>query len=480
MTSTAMMLRVVGGGAQASEGRIPPHDLDAEAACLSSIMIDTMAMSRIADFLAPEHFYAESHARMFEACQALYADGKPIDIVTVGTWLKGRERIGQVGGMAYLTEVLNAAPAVANVRSYAATVYEKWRVRQLIASCQKIAAEGYFDYGNAQKFIEDAEAQVSGLARVEQASTVEQAHTILLRVGAAIQRASERQGCPGTATGFERLDRILDGLPEGTVTLLGARPGMGKSSLALNIAVNVAGSNDADDAGQGVGFFGMEMPREQLMRRAVCSEARVSVTRARAGRLQQADWNRLSEATRHVAQIPLWIDDKPGQSILSLRARIRQMRSEMAHFKMKPCRLKLVVVDYLQLLRGSSDATKQGREAVVSECARGLKGLAMEEGIAILALAQLNRDCEKRPDKRPTLADLRESGELEQAADNIVFIYCEDYYARKKHRGLEPFQGTGVAEAIVAKQRDGGEGLVKLKWEGQYTRFDNLASGEWE
>ena len=471
------------------EGRVPPHDLDAEAAVLSAVMLDGSSLDRVLEFLKPEHFYSEAHRRIFEACMELHRVGQPVDIVQVGTWLKTRDRIAQIGGMAYLTEILDAAPAVANIVAYGRTIHEKWRVRQVIATCQRVAATGYLDYGEAQKFIDEAEQSIYQLARTPESSSVEKLISVMKKSFKQLNDAMARgDRITGAPTGFDRLDRITSGLHDGDLTIIAARPGMGKTSFVLNIATNVASPRNRvaadnpnkrwEEPGVGVAVFSLEMPREQIANRMVCAEGKVDVGKVRQGHLSPQDWSRLTESAAFLGALPIWIDDTSAISILELRAKVRRLQAE--HDRMsedgsrKLQRLGLVIVDYLQLMRGRDGA--QSREQEISEISRGLKGLAKELRLPVIALSQLNRSVETRSEKskRPQLSDLRESGAIEQDADNILFIYRDDYY--NKDTTTEP----NVAEIIVGKQRNGPTGTVKVRFDNQYTRFDNLAEGEYE
>ncbi len=470
-----------------SLGRVPPHDLDAEAAVLSAVMIDQFALDKVLEFLKADHFYSEAHRRIFEACVDLRGTGKPVDVVQVGTWLKDRDRIAQVGGMGYLTEVLNAAPAVANVAAYGRTIREKARVRQLIATCQRVSAEGYIDYGDAQAFIDSAEQAVYEIARTPESSSVERLLDVMKKAFKQLQDAANRgDRITGAPTGFARYDKLTAGLHDGDLSIVAARPGMGKTSFVLNVAVNVASPkgresvNDPtqkwEEPGMGVVVFSLEMPREQLANRMICSEGRVDVGKLRQGYLGQQDWGRLTQAASYLGGLPIWIDDSPALSILELRAKCRRLQAEYDRVDetgKKTQRIGLVVVDYLQLMKGRDGVNS--REQEISEISRGLKGLAKELKIAVIALSQLNRAVETRNEKskRPQLSDLRESGAIEQDADNICFIYRDDYYNRETT--TEP----NVAELIIAKQRNGPTGTVKVRFDREYTRFDNLAEGEY-
>jgi replicative DNA helicase len=468
------------------EGRVPPHDLEAEAAVLSAVMLDPAALDRVVD-LKPEHFYSEAHRRIYEAALELRAQGQPVDVVQVGTWLKDRQRLAQVGGMPYLAQILDAAPAVANAGAYARTIIEKCRIRQLILACQKVTAQGYDDYGEPQSFIDGAEQAIYNIARTTTKVSTERLLDVMKkafnRLNDAVARGDRITGVP---TGFSRYDTMTSGLHEGDLSIVAARPGMGKTSFVLNVAANVASPKSRElatdpnqrweDAGVGAVVFSLEMPREQLANRMVCSEARVDVSKMRTGHLSPQDWSKLTQAASFLGSLPIWIDDSPGLSIIELRAKVRRLQAEFDTRDAEGRKLRkigLVVVDYLQLMKGRDGAPS--REQEISEISRGLKALAKELEVPVVALSQLNRAVETRSEKnkRPQISDLRESGAIEQDADNIVFIYRDDYYNQDS-----PDQN--IAELIVAKQRNGPTGTAKVRFDKQWTRFDNLAEGEYE
>ncbi|KYF51290.1 replicative DNA helicase [Sorangium sp. So ce854] len=472
-------------------GRVPPHDLDAEAAVLSAILLHRDALDRVLEILKAEHFYSEANSRIYEGAQELAAAGTPIDIVSVASWLRDRERLAQVGGAAYLAQLADATPAVAHVAAHARVVYEKWRVRQLIATCQRVAAEGYGDVGVVQEFIDGAEQAVYQLARTPQGTSTQPIAQVLKAAFEQITAAAERgDRITGISTGYEKLDAKTAGLHDGDLTIVAARPGMGKTSFVLNLAVNVASpravsSPGPDEMGHGVerhdpGFgaavFSLEMPREQLATRMVCSEGRVDVGKLRQGFLQPDDWRRLTEAASFLSTLPIWIDDTPAISLLELRAKVRRIQAEYDRAPSNGSagrRVGLVVIDYLQLMKGRDGVNS--REQEISEISRGLKQLAKELKVAVIALSQLNRAVETRTtkDKRPQLSDLRESGAIEQDADNIIFIYRDEYY------NAETTNQKGIAELIVAKQRNGPTGKVLTRFTSSCTRFDNLAPGDY-
>ncbi|MGH7272073.1 MAG: replicative DNA helicase [Polyangiaceae bacterium] len=483
-------LRIVGGQALDAvvvEARVPPHDLDAEAAVLSAVMLDPLALDKVNELLRPEHFYSEAHRRIHEACVELSSEGKPVDVVQVASWLRDHERIAQVGGMAYLTEVLNAAPAVANVAAYARTIHEKWRVRQLIQACQRVTAQGYAGYGDSQQFIDSAEQAVYDIARTRESTSVQILRDVMQETFRRITKANERGArIIGIPTGFDRYDRMTSGLHDGELTIVAARPGMGKTSLVLNMAVNVASPQKLESArdpnerweepGQAVVVFTLEMPREQIVNRMLCSEARVDVSLLRNGMLTPSDWSKLTQAAAYLAPLNIWIDDSAALSLLELRSKVRRLKSEFD--RVDPAsgetkqRIGLVVVDYLQLMKGRENAAS--REQEISEISRGLKQLAKELSLPVIALSQLNRAVETRGEKskRPQLSDLRESGAIEQDADNICFIYRDDYYNKET-------ADRNVAELIVAKQRNGPTDTVRVRFDPRYTRFEDLKDGEY-
>lgn len=464
-------------------GRMPPADLDAEAAVLSSVFLSGDAFDQVQEFLQPDHFYSDANRRIFEAIVDLQSVGRPVDVVSVAGWLRDKGRLEQVGGTVYLAELTDATPAVAHVETHARVIREKWRVRQLIAACQRYAAEGYGDYGDVQAFIDQAEQAVFEIARVPEASSVVSVKEAIQSAFHVIGEAQRRGGgVTGIRTGFTELDRKTSGLHDGDLYIVAGRPGMGKTAFVLNIAVNVASPvrvtvDDAsfaseapiEEPGFGVAFFSLEMPRQQLASRLLAGEARVDVSRIRNGQLRNEDWNKLTDAAARLSRLPLWLDDQPALGLLDLRAKIRRLQAELTRGEgLAAQRLGLVVVDYLQLMQGRRDAGS--REQEISELSRGLKRLAKEMQVPVLALSQLNRSVETRTtkDKRPLLSDLRESGAIEQDADTILFIYRDDYY-------FQDSPDKGLAEIIIAKQRNGPTGKFMTKFTPEYTRFDNHA-----
>jgi len=471
------------------EGRVPPNDLDAEAAVLSAILLSGDAFDEVQEVLEATHFYSDANRRIYEAVIELNQTGTPVDLVSVASRLKDRGRLDQVGGTPYLQLLANATPAVAHVAAHARIILEKWRVRRLIATCQRFGAEGYGDTGDVQQFIDSAEQAVFDIARVASQTSIVPVNEAIHDAFRILTEARQRGGAiTGYESGFVELDKLTSGLHKGDLYIVAGRPGMGKTSFVLNMAVNVAmpkGESLSDDPyqdapverpGQAVAFFSLEMPKEQLAARMLACEARVDMKSIRSGQIQPDDWNKLTEAAARLGRMPIWLDDSPALGLLELRAKIRRLQAELSrgnHGKGGADRLGMVAIDYLQLMKGRRDAAS--REQEISEISRGLKALAKEMGVPVLALSQLNRSVETRgtKDKRPQLSDLRESGAIEQDADTIMFIYRDEYYFRDS-------PDKGVAEIIIAKQRNGPTGTVRSKFTPEYTRFDNLADDDYD
>lgn len=457
-----------------ANGRVPPNDLDAEGALLGAIML-TGGLDRVADRLSAEHFYADANGKIYATARELWAEGKPVDLVTVAGILRDRGLLERVGGAGYLATLVDCTPAVEHLESYADRVVEKARVRQLIATCQRLAAEGYGDVGDCQAWLDSAEQAVYDVARVANANSLTLAGTALGEALAKVSAAmAEGRKIVGAHTGFDRLDAMLAGLRAGSLHVLAGRPGMGKSALAANVAVNVAHSGlglDKSDRPRpaGVAFFSLEMTKDELVERMVCSEARTSVERFRQGDID-GDMAKLDEASSFIRNLPLWLDDKSSLKPIELRAKVRRIAAESERMGYP---LRLVVVDYVHLMDGS-DLVRDGGNLnqEIGEITGALKQLAKDMGIAVLALSQLSREVEKRADKRPQLSDLRESGNLEQDADAVWFVYRDEYYKPET-------AANGIAEIIIAKHRQGRTGKVLLRWSGYCTRFDTLASADY-
>lgn len=462
-------------------GRLPANDLPAETAVLSAAMLQPTCVGEIG-FLRPEHFYNAHNGAIYKVILELIAANQPIDLVTIGGELRRRERLAEVGGAAYIAQIADASPHLANVQAHAQRVWECWRIRTLVAHCQTTAAEGYGDVGDIQEWIDQAAQFASELA-----TRPGQNPTLLLRdaLGTAMKAlfdAAERgERITGTSTGFEKLDARIAGLHDGDLTIVAGRPGQGKTSLATGMAVNVAAPRVGSDGatgpvGDGVAIFSLEMPRDQIAIRMVCSEARVDLGKVRQGFLQPDDWTRLAASASFLSSLPIWIDDTPALSLVELRAKLRKIQANYdrpATAAAPRRRVGLAIIDYIQLMKGSG-GKMQSREQEIAEVSRGLKQLAKDMRIPVIALAQLNRGVESRADKRPQLSDLRESGSLEQDADNVLLVYRAEHYFPDK-----PDVMKGIAELIIGKQRNGPTGKVLLRFWATCTRFDNLAGEDY-
>jgi len=448
-------------------GRVPPNHLDAEAAVLSAILV-AQGLDRVADRLTAEDFYSAANGRIYAAATALAASGTPVDSVTVGGYLRDRDELARVGGVEYLAMLCDATPSVQNLEAHAEMVIEKARVRRMIATCQAIVAEGYGDIGaTTEDWLDGAEQAVCDAANTNTATTLEPVRVALAATYKRISdAAASGQKIVGTSTGLDALDAKTGGLHPGALTVIAARPGMGKSALATNIAANVA------RAGHGVAFFSLEMQRDEIAQRLLCSEARVSMERMRSGEVEQWEWPRVTKVAPEIAALPLWLDESSGVKPVDVRSRVRRLAAECERAGTS---LRLVVIDYLQIMDpGLAAASRETtRDRDIGVITAMLKRLAKDNRVAVVVLSQLNRSVETRPgkNKRPMLSDLRESGNIEQDADNVLFVHREDYYDHESER-------RGVAELIIAKQRNGPTGTVLAKWTGVWARFDNLTDDE--
>ncbi len=447
-----------------SNERVPPHSLEAERAVLGGVLLQNSAIDVVLEIVKAEDFYSEANARIFEVVLELHRTNTPVDTVTLREALARAHKLAGVGGDEYLLALTDTIPALENIRAHAIIIREKALVRRLIGACHTVAAKGYADYGNAQEFLDQAEKAVFEVASVQTRSQVERVRDVVIRAFEelhALARSGER--ISGLRTGFARLDGMTAGMHAGDLIIVAGRPGMGKTSFALNVGVNASHSRLGTEKPAGVAIFSLEMPKDQLVKRMLSSEARVDSNRLRTGQVHRDDWQSLAQAAGTLSDLPMFIDNTPALTLMELRAKARRLMSEHG--------LALIIIDYMQLMRsgGKSDS----REQEISEISRSLKGLAKEMSIPVIALSQLNRGVESRSnkDKRPQLSDLRESGAIEQDADTIMFVYRDEVYNRET-------LDQGVAEIIIGKQRAGPTGTVKVRFFNQYTRFDNLSEEE--
>ncbi|MGD0400209.1 MAG: replicative DNA helicase [Syntrophobacteraceae bacterium] len=436
--------------------KIPPQQIEAEQSLLGGIMVDSAGLPSALEVLKGDEFYKESHRIIFTAIQDLFERNEPVDILTVTNLLEERKLLESVGGASYIAALTDAMPTSSNVAAYAKIINEKAVMRRLIQSANEIISFAYGGGKNSEEVLDSAEAAIFRIAERRIRTSYFPLKEVIKKNIETIERYQEyRETVTGVPSGYKELDRLTAGFQKSDLIIIAARPSMGKTALGLCVARNAA-----KDSGVPVAFFSLEMSKEQLAMRLLCSEARVDSHKIRSGFLSRQECGKLLQAAGLFMDVPIYIDDTPGISPLELRAKARRIMADKG--------LGLVVVDYLQLMRGRD--TVERREQEISEISRSLKGLAKELDIPVIAIAQLNRKVEERADKRPLLSDLRESGAIEQDADVIAFIYRDEVYARQGCK--EP----GVAEIIIGKQRNGPSGeTVKLAYISTYTRFENLA-----
>ncbi|MDY6986857.1 MAG: replicative DNA helicase [Thermodesulfobacteriota bacterium] len=435
--------------------KVPPHNLEAEQSILSAILIENNTLPEVLEILSDQDFYREAHRKIFKAMIELFERNEPADLVTLTNLLKERGELESLGGASYLAELVDAVPMAVNASHYARIVQEKATLRRLIESAAGITTRCFEDRGDVEEILDFAERSIFDISENKVKPSFYSLGDILTETYKAVEEAYENKALvTGVPTGFRGLDEKTSGFQAGDFIVVAGRPSMGKTALALNIARNASLETEEPSA-----IFSLEMSKEQLSLRMLSAEARVDSSRMRGGFLSEGDLARINRAAGALYDIPLYIDDSPGISALEIRAKARRMKMEKA--------LGLIVIDYLQLMQGRRSAER--RELEISEISRSLKALAKELHIPVVALSQLNRKVEERTNKRPVLSDLRESGAIEQDADVIVFIYRDEVYNKEEERN------KGIAELILAKQRNGPIGTVRLAFLEQYTRFENLA-----
>lgn len=438
--------------------RVPPNNPEAEQAVLSGILIESEALSRVSEFLVADDFYRESHRKIFRAMLALYEKSEPTDLLTVSNELRKQGELENIGGSSYLATLVDYLPTAANIISYARIIKEKSVLRSLITISTEIITQGFAEVDNVDQFLDEAEQMIFQLSEKRVRQSFYPVKEIVKETYRIIESLHERKDLSGVPTGFADLDRMTCGLQPSDLIIIAGRPSMGKTAFALNIAEHAACQKKICTA-----VFSLEMNKEQLVQRMLCGLGKVDASKLRGGFLNQNDWTNLHRAADKLSQSPLFIDDTPALSVLEMRAKARRLKKEH--------NLGMIMVDYLQLMRASSRS--ESREREISEISRSLKALAKELHVPVIALSQLNRSVETRPEKhkRPQMSDLRESGAIEQDADVIAFIYRDEVYNKDT---AEP----GVAEIIIGKQRNGPIGTVKLAFLRQHTRFENYKESQ--
>lgn len=438
--------------------KLPPQSVEMEQSVLGAILLENEALVKVLELLDARDFYQETHRWIFETMVELFEENFPIDVLTVTERLRRKDRLESVGGATYLAELVELMPTAAHVWHHAQVVREKALLRMLIRTATTIVTDSYEDTEDVELLLDRAEQAIFEISQRRASTGFVHINAVLKGSFKRIEQLYERKELvTGVATGFRDFDSRTAGLQPADLIIIAGRPSMGKTALGLNIAQHVG-----IQVGRPVAIFSLEMSREQLVMRMLCAEARIDSSKLRTGFLSREDWPRLTKAAGVLSEARIYIDDTPAQSSLDIRAKARRLRVEVGD-------LALVIVDYLQLMQGRSRS--ENRQQEISEITRALKALAKELQVPVVALSQLSRAVEQRKPPRPQLSDLRESGAIEQDADVVALIYREELYD-------EETQKKGVAEIILAKQRNGPTGTVELAFRGEYTRFDNLERGD--
>ncbi len=449
-----------GGSRPASANRVPPHNLSAEESLLGALLLSREAVNTVSELgLLPDVFYKPSHQHVFDAVRSLLSGGQPVDAVTVADELRRVGLLDEIGGMDFLLHLQNTTPVIGNVGRYAKIVMDTSALRRLIGVASEIAEIAYSEPDDVAKALDEAESKVFEVADERVTDSVAEIKDVLRATTDELERRyTEKAGVTGTSTGFHDLDNLLLGLQPASLVIVGARPSMGKSAFALNIATFVA-----KNTRQPVLVFSLEMSHSEMAQRILSAEARVDTRKLRTGNLTGSEWSDVNNAVGRL-EVPLYLDDNPAVTVMEIRAKARRLKAKYGT-------IGLIVIDYLQLMSGG--ARSENRQLEVSEISRNLKVLARELNVPIMALSQLSRRLEERADKRPVLADLRESGALEQDADVVMFIHREEV---AKQGAVDPAL-KGMADLIVAKHRAGALDNIRLVFQGEYTLFRNAARG---
>lgn len=432
--------------------RLPPHNQEAEQAVLGAILIDPSVLVTVTEQLRPEDFYRQGHQRLFQTMIELSERGEPVDLITITSELQDNRSLEEIGGVSYLTELADRVPTAANVAYYAQIVEEKAILRRLIRTATQIATSGYSGGEEVAQIIDQAEKKILQISqrRIRQGFTP--IRDVLMETFERIESLHYNQGSlTGIPTGYPDLDRMTSGLQKSDLIILAARPSMGKTAFALNLAQNVAVRYEKP-----VAIFNLEMSAPQMVQRMLAAEGSIDAGVFRTGQLSEEDWEKLTMTISALADAPIFIDDTPGVTVFDIRAKLRRLQAEHG--------LELVLIDYLQLIEGTG---RDSRQQEISEISRSLKLLARELNVPVIALSQLSRAVEQRQDKRPMLSDLRESGSLEQDADIVAFLYRDDYYNEETEK-------KNIVEVLISKHRNGPIGKVELLFLKNYSKFLSL------
>ena len=435
--------------------RMPPQNIEAEQAVLGAVLIKKEALTEVQEILKPEDFYREAHRIVYSAMEDLFINNEAVDLVTLTEQLRKKDQLDKVGGLAFVTALANSVPTAANVIYHAKIVREKAELRSLIDAATEIAGKAYEDADEVETIMDEAEKKILSIAASRTVSDFEPIKSILMN---SIDRIStlyeSKGGLTGLSTGFKDLDALTSGLQASDLVLVAARPSMGKTAFTLNLAAHAA------MRGHSVAFFSLEMSKEQLVQRMLCSEGAIDSQRLRTGQLEGEEWGKLIGTADKLSKAKIYIDDTPGITVMELRSKSRRLKAEHG--------LELIVIDYLQLMQGRSARNSDSRQQEISEISRSLKALARELNVPVVALSQLSRSVESRQVKKPMLSDLRESGSLEQDADIVMFLYREDYYDQDT-------ENKNITEVIIAKHRNGPVDTVSLFFQKEFTKFRDLS-----
>ena len=429
-----------------------PQSIEAEQSVIGSMIIDKSAIAQVAEKLTEDDFYRDGHKIIYKAIFEMFKNDMAVDLVTLLEYLKSTDQLEKAGGVTYITEVSSSVPTTANLSSYIKIVEEKSILRRLIKASTAIIEDSYNKQGEVEGVLDLAEKKIFDIAEKRSTSDFESLSDVLERGFLEIERLFNNKGqITGVPSGFTDLDAKTSGFQKGDMVLIAARPSMGKTTFALNIAENAALRE-----GKSVVIFSLEMPKEQLAYKLLCSEANVDMLKLRTGNLDDKDWENIARATGPLSKAKIYIDDTAGVTVMEMRSKCRRLKMEYG--------IDLILIDYLQLMSGSSS---ENRQQEVSEISRSIKALAKEMECPVIALSQLSRAPEQRADHRPMLSDLRESGSIEQDADVVMFLYRDEYYNKETEE-------KGIGECIIAKQRNGPVGTVKMAWIGAHSKFADL------
>ena len=433
--------------------KVPPHSAEAEQTVLASALIDHIAVEKVVNILNEDDFYFEANKEIFDSIKQIHIQNIPVDVVTVTDELKKRGKIDYIGGFEYLAQLTENIITSKNVEAYCNIIKEKSTLRKLISASSEVIEKGYNESEDVQKIIELAESRIFSISQNRGISSFAEIKDVLIDVLNHLEERSMNRGSlTGLTTGYDDLDRMTSGLQRSDLILLAARPSMGKTALALNIAMN------AVKTGASVALFSLEMSKEQYAQRIISTESMVDSSKLRTGNLDDEDWTRLISTMSTISNYKVFVDDTPAISLFELVSKCRRLKIEKG--------LDLIIVDYLQLMSDGINTTNRQQE--ISNISRGLKALAREMDCPVMALSQLSRAPELRQDHRPILSDLRESGAIEQDADVVLMLYRDDYYYK------EESEKKGITDVIIAKQRNGPVGTLELAWIDQYTKFGNI------